>query len=472
MFTSATIVTSAILFRGFKGTPTSIITVVMGFLQICAGVILLQLSKSAKDVPDAAVFSGDLDQVRTVAEQEEPESEPKADAIRGAAAIIRRLSNSRQKVEAAEAKRIHEEKLKDQMEPIVENEQIEWDGLRRRKTTLSGGPGIERRKTLHPPLGMAHFPDEEDETHWPHPNDTDVHGGFHGGLMQSIRRRAQSTFSRGQASNPATRSNDQLSPPTIIPLPAYKGGHQRPAAPLPSSHAAETGHVFGLPQTLHQDSGGRPTDSRYLTPTPYEPGATTSIPPQNPEFGDSSQGSTHRLTPSPGTAKRQFSFQNVFHRNRSDTAESSVSQRPVSRLGLGSRQGSSHRKSSSIAKSATEEERLGLVKGDSISDRHPPLPEYTSDDESWHMTPRQPSNKSVPSIMDEKELEASAGNNNNNNTTSAAVSPQPPRHGDRDHANTPGTGSQQQGDDGGVTPRNLKEWEGNGGGGGGGGAFI
>jgi hypothetical protein len=102
----------------------------MGFLQICAGVILLQLSKSAKDVPDAAVFSGDLDQVRTVAEQEQPESEPKADAIRGTAAIIRRLSTSRQKLEAAEAKRIHEERLKDQMEPIGENEQYEWDGLK------------------------------------------------------------------------------------------------------------------------------------------------------------------------------------------------------------------------------------------------------------------------------------------------------------------------------------------------------
>lgn len=434
----------------------------MGFLQICAGVILLQLSKSAKDVPDAAVFSGDLDQVRTVAEQEEPESEPKADAIRGAAAIIRRLSNSRQKVEAAEAKRIHEEKLKDQMEPIVENEQIEWDGLRRRKTTLSGGHGIERGKTSHPPLGMAHFPDEEDESHWPHPNDTDVHGGFHGGLMQSIRRRAQSTFSRGQASNPATRSNGELIPPTIIPLPAYKGGNQSPATPPPSSHGAETGHVFGLPQSLHQNSGGRPTDTRYLAQ--YEPNATPSFPTQNPELGDSNHGGTLRPTPSPRTAKRQFSFQNVFHRNRADTAESSVSQCPASRLGLGSHHGSSHRKSSSIAKAATEEERLGLVEGDSISDSNLPLPEYTSDDEYWHMTPRKPSNKSAPSIMDEKELEAS-GNN-----TSAA--PQPPRHGDRDQASTPSSDSHQS-DDGRATPRSLKEWEGNGGGeGGGGGAFI
>jgi hypothetical protein len=58
----------------------------MGFLTICSGVVLLQLSKSAKDVPDTAVFSGDLDQIHTIAEQEQPETEPKADAIRGPAA--------------------------------------------------------------------------------------------------------------------------------------------------------------------------------------------------------------------------------------------------------------------------------------------------------------------------------------------------------------------------------------------------
>jgi hypothetical protein len=33
----------------------------MGFFVICAGVVLLQLSKSAKDVLDTAVFAGDLD---------------------------------------------------------------------------------------------------------------------------------------------------------------------------------------------------------------------------------------------------------------------------------------------------------------------------------------------------------------------------------------------------------------------------
>ncbi len=99
-FTSATIITSAILFQGFKGSGIEIATVIMGFLEICGGVVLLQLSKSAKDVPDAAVFKGDLDQVREVATQEDPEYEPKADSIRGAASIIRRISTTRRDMEA------------------------------------------------------------------------------------------------------------------------------------------------------------------------------------------------------------------------------------------------------------------------------------------------------------------------------------------------------------------------------------
>ncbi|KAK3831566.1 MAG: magnesium transporter NIPA-domain-containing protein [Linnemannia gamsii] len=45
IFTSATLVASVILFQGFSASPTSIMTVVMGFFVICAGVVLLQTSK-------------------------------------------------------------------------------------------------------------------------------------------------------------------------------------------------------------------------------------------------------------------------------------------------------------------------------------------------------------------------------------------------------------------------------------------
>ncbi|UKZ54134.1 hypothetical protein TrVGV298_007940 [Trichoderma virens] len=174
-FTSTTIITSAVLFQGFKGTAQSIVTVVLGFLTICSGVVLLQLSKSAKDVPDAAVFNGDLDQIHTIAEQAQSETEPKADAIRGAAAIVRRISNARLRMEAEELKRLHEEKMAEAMAPISEDGQpmYEWDGLRRRRTIASSMhtrstrlstpiPVSPAPPTPHPPLGMSHFPTEEE----------------------------------------------------------------------------------------------------------------------------------------------------------------------------------------------------------------------------------------------------------------------------------------------------------------------
>ncbi|KAF9361480.1 hypothetical protein BGX26_002830 [Mortierella sp. AD094] len=46
-FTSATLVASVILFQGFSASASSIMTVVMGFFVICAGVVLLQTSKVA-----------------------------------------------------------------------------------------------------------------------------------------------------------------------------------------------------------------------------------------------------------------------------------------------------------------------------------------------------------------------------------------------------------------------------------------
>lgn len=161
-FTSATIVTSAVLFQGFSGSGKEIATVVMGFLQICAGVILLQLSKSAKDVPDAAVFKGDLDQVREVTTQEEAETEPKADSIRGAAAIVRQLSSTRRKGEAEEARRYLQEREDGHLKPLAENEVAEWDGLRRRRTVLGEGRSrVSSGKSSLPPLGMSKFPEDD-----------------------------------------------------------------------------------------------------------------------------------------------------------------------------------------------------------------------------------------------------------------------------------------------------------------------
>ena len=382
-FTSATIVTSAVLFQGFEGSVASIITVVLGFFVICSGVILLQLSKSAKDVPDTEIFKGDLDQVRTVAEQEQPESEPKADAIRGTAAIIRRLSNSRQKMEAEEAKRVHEDKLRDQMEPIGEDEQVQWDGLRRRKTTLSLPPqGLQRKRTVHPPLGMTHFPEEEEHQHDGANSDEDERGGaFDGGFMSSIRRRAQSTLLPSQRRNLGTGTPEMRSPMhpvalTEINRPGHAGGDTPVTARFPDSEKMDPdlSHVYGLPPGLERHGGDGPADtdrsrSRGKRDRPLQWADNTRL------AAPASQQSL-APTPPPHSARRQFSFQNVFHRNRSeDDNEKPPTPRPTSRKGLGSR----GRDPGLGIKSPTEEERMGLVHGDSTSML--PLPEYTSEDE-------------------------------------------------------------------------------------------
>jgi hypothetical protein len=330
-FTSATIVTSAVLFQGFKGTPLQIVTVIMGFLQICSGVVLLQLSKSAKDVPDSAVFKGDLDQVRTVAEMEEPEYEPRADTLRGGAAILRSLSKARSHKELAEAKKIQEE----HMEPIGEGEQVEFDGLRRRKTVLdpnrppTRSGTIVQTRTIHPPLGMSQFPIDESD---------DDNDSFHPGFFQRLRSRGKSTSSRGSSHAPGTAGMGMQTLPSI------------PQADGSSDRESDTG---SYKQTMMQDTSYKPLDTHIQF---------ASLPDPHHIRSDSRDSLAPPRPPS-HIAKRQFSFQNVFSRHRAEsTGEASSSRaRPTSRH---SRKSSREGK---VAAIATEEERLGLVKGDSAN---------------------------------------------------------------------------------------------------------
>ena len=384
----------------------SIITVVLGFLQICAGVVLLQLSKSAKDVPDAAVFKGDLDQVRTVAEQEEPESEPKADAIRGTAGILRTMSQARKKNEMAEAKRVHEDRMKDQMEPIDEDVQVEWDGLRRRKTTISSQGSIERRKTLHPPLGMSAFPDAE-EIEEVRPDTGGSGGGFNGGFMNSFRRNASTKF---------TRQNKSLSTGTPA-LPQPPRDENPPTDQVLT--AMEMDHVYGLPPSLRQTGvdGASDPSGRFGSPTEYTGAGGKPIAwAESVESRPSSSRHSIAPSPPPHSAKRQFSFQNPFHRHKPDTPTTydSTHYRPSSRLGIGSR-GSSKEHSIPNIKSATEEERLGLVKGDSKNTLASPdfseEPESTepSDEDEWQLESRPGGTAGlgrIPYIQEEKESES------------------------------------------------------------------
>lgn len=359
-FTSTTIITSAILFQGFKGTGKQIATIVMGFLQICAGVVLLQLSKSAKDVPDTAVFKGDLDQVRTMGEQEEMESEPKADAIRGGAAILRSMSKARARKEVDEVKRIHDERL----EPIGEDEQVEWDGLRRRKTVVSSSPShrgtLNRQRTVHPPLGMTHFPDDysDVESHDP-ANDT--------GIMPKFRKSAHTILNRKPGKD--SRSSSMISPkddlrPHTVALTNMTSPDRKTR--FEDLNAGDLGEqqpqVYSLPDSLMRNSsiglsGMQEQDTSYKSPGVQ--GSTVTFAPSGSMLSPPPSGPT----PPPHGGKRTFSFQNVFGGSRksqtsperpntaASTSTRSFSQRVFSGFGKHSNQ--------------TEEEHLGLVHGDS-----------------------------------------------------------------------------------------------------------
>jgi magnesium transporter len=336
IFTSATIITSAILFRGFKGTAVSITTIIMGFFQICAGVVLLQMSKSAKDVPDAAVFKGDLDQVREIAEVEQPETEPKADAIRGAAAIIRRISVSRQKMEQEEARRLRDDRMKDQLEPLRENEIVEWDGLRRRKTVLGeNGSGPVRRKTIHPPLGMSHIPDspDGDEEHGP-------------GFFANLRSRA-STALRHQSPGHDGMAEDSMRSPihpvALTDIKLHPSQVESPVVPYgPGSYEEAQEHIYGLPP-------GQLRKDRSIT-IAAQPSPRSKPLPAKPSLSPA-------LRP-PQEARRQFSFTNFLRPGSRTPDVDRINTRPAV-----THRTSSHERRA--MKNGSEEERLGLVKGDS-----------------------------------------------------------------------------------------------------------
>lgn len=352
-FTSTTIITSAVLFQGFKGTATSIATVVMGFLVICSGVVLLQLSKSAKDVPDAALFAGDLNQIHTIAEQEQPESEPKADAIRGAAALVRRFSTAREKMEIDEMRRLRMEKEQERLESLSENgqPQFEWDGLRRRRTTRKSKIPLPRPSEMrgskqklidleivvsqrsramttpsippnttgspHPPLGMSHFPTEQELAE----DDRPFSAGL-SSIMGTIRSRATSVL----PGHPDFRGSPLNDSQNALNIAQHHNVQSPPMHPVQLTEmSGAPGDHYSLPAGFRHD----------FEPTSGSGAASMTSNSRHVQFGGElrhTPDDTSLAPPTPpphASAKRQFSFQNVFKRHR-DHGNDSIDERPMS----------------------------------------------------------------------------------------------------------------------------------------------
>ncbi|KAI1102209.1 DUF803-domain-containing protein [Jackrogersella minutella] len=382
-FTSTTIITSAVLFQGFNGTASEIVTVVMGFLTICAGVVLLQLSKSAKDVPDAAVFAGDLDQIHTIAEQEQPETEPKADAIRGAAAIVRRISQARLRMEHEEFRRLREEKEMERLAPVSEDghQVFEWDGLRRRRTTM--GSYRSRAMTTpspvntpaHLPLGRSRFPTEEELAE---DRNRQLSPSVLSSIAGTIRSRARSVLLPGHPdfpqgdhnSNPTVQSPMHPVQLTDIAVPGQK--YTSEASP----YGVSRDHIYGLPDALRKTeyvgaasiaSGSTGRHIQFMDAQKPSASATSLAPPTPPPHGE-----VH-------SARRQFSFQNVFRRHQADSTQEQALPPLMSSPPRHGRRSRGYSDRQAQVKNATEEETLGLVKGDSQS--LPAVPRYDNDDD-------------------------------------------------------------------------------------------
>jgi hypothetical protein len=393
----------------------------MGFLQICSGVVLLQLSKSSKNVPDTEIFRGDLDQIKAVAEQEEPESEPKADAIRGTAGIIRRISTVRRTAEADEARKVHEDRMRDLQSPTSDaNSVVEWDGVRRRVTFGAGANnGRVRRNTLsghHPPLGMSmsRIPDEEEARNVPdQPVNTVIGRRRSMSVDEAMRARIYSSSQGDEVPHPESfigrlrglfiprmRSITSLREESdgMVTAGAVDTSAATPTSGRPRvySEVAAAAPFAGLQQPAAQSSphiafdGATEMKTYDFAAAPQSPGRRTmsrdgteyeSIPSNNPPAPVAAARLGDGLRPdSRSSARRQFSFQFLHRHGRSESGGSVGSDG-------GGRHHHHHHHGIGWGKRAvpptdserTEEEMLGLVKGDTISTQDTRLSESPSE---------------------------------------------------------------------------------------------
>lgn len=91
-FTSLTIISSAILSQGFEAPPKSVVTVVMGFLVICSGIILLQYSKVSGIDTTGTLVASPTETIGRDPRLSGSEYEPGISEIRASFGSIRRYS--------------------------------------------------------------------------------------------------------------------------------------------------------------------------------------------------------------------------------------------------------------------------------------------------------------------------------------------------------------------------------------------
>lgn len=174
LFTAATIITSVILSKGLHASPVAIVTIVFGFLTICAGITLLQLSKmDPKELEQQQGLdrkSSMLLSVMEMGHELEKEHEltqiedPGVDTIRGGMGIVGSLMRARTVRRAAS----HQERPDNSLEPL---------------TTHALGHDMPRYQLYDRPLTFSpdaehhvKFTDDATQPHGHYGDDTDLSG--------------------------------------------------------------------------------------------------------------------------------------------------------------------------------------------------------------------------------------------------------------------------------------------------------
>lgn len=170
MFTAATIITSVILSQGMHASPATIVTIVFGFFTICAGIVLLQLSKMD---PNELEQQKGVDRkssvlVRLTQMGHEPEKEndishiedPGMDTIRGGMGIVGSI------MRANSSRRVRSRRTR-----FGDDDDLEGDNVQRYQLydrPVSYTPDASRSPSIHSHHTAIKFAPGADQPHGHH----------------------------------------------------------------------------------------------------------------------------------------------------------------------------------------------------------------------------------------------------------------------------------------------------------------